>query len=215
MPVREVPDATTARESSRRYGLMDLESARQHGYQAPDQILDSESRPQPSPTQIMLLSGQKPSGERLKTFKSKPVPAGGCSAEARRLVYGNHDEEPGIAVAQRIDIEGYKLSLQEPRLTTAFSSWSQCMKRTGYAYTSPLTVTDDPDFSDADPSDKERAVAQADVACKVRLRLPQTWEAIETAIQSKMIKENYVVLTQLRQDQERMVRKAKSILQSG
>lgn len=212
LPPREVPDATAAQETSRRYGLLDLESAKRYGYQSPDSPPDNASRPKPDATQMMLLSGETASGETVKTYKGRAVPEGGCSAEARRVVYRDHDKEPGIAVAQQIDIDGYKLSLQESRVLEAFSAWSQCMKSSGYSYTSPLEVTDDPEFADADSSGRERAVAQADVKCKLKVRLPQTWLAAESAIQKEMIQKNQFALERLSQSQREMVQRAQSIL---
>jgi hypothetical protein len=213
LPPREVPDATAAQEPSRRYGLMDLESAKRYGYQSPGSQPSDENLPRPDATQAMLLSGETPSGKAVKTYQGLVVPEGGCNAESRRVVYGDHDKEPGIAVAQKIDIGSYKLSLQDSRVTKAFSSWSQCMKDSGYSYESPLTVTDDPEFADADYSDRERAVTQADVTCKLKMRLPQKWLAVESAIQKEMIQEDQSALRRLSESQKKMVQKAQSILE--
>ncbi|MBC2907920.1 hypothetical protein [Streptomyces cupreus] len=215
LPRREVPDATAAQEPSRRYGLMDLDSAKRYGYQQPDSPAGDASLPRPDATQQMLLTGHTRSGDPVKTYKGRPVPEGGCSTEARSEVYGDHDKQPGIAAAQQIDVEGYELSLRDSQVVDAFSDWSKCMKSAGYSYESPLKVTDDPEFADADYSDRERAVAEADVTCKLDVRLPQTWLAVESAIQKKMIGQNRSELDKLSQSQRRMVERARSILEKN
>lgn len=213
LPHREVPDATAAEEPSRRYGLMDLDSAKRYGYQQPDDSpADNASLPQPDATQQMLLTGQNRSGDPVKTYKGRPVPEGGCNTEARAEIHGDHDEQPGIAVAQQIDVESYELSLRDSQVVDVFSDWSKCMKKAGYSYESPLKVTDDPEFADADYSDRERAVAEADVTCKLDVRLPQTWLAVETAIQKEMIGPHKGDLNKLSQSQRGMVERAQSVL---
>ncbi|WAZ22518.1 hypothetical protein STRCI_003777 [Streptomyces cinnabarinus] len=215
LPHREVPDATAAQEPSRRYGLMDLDSAKRYGYQQPDSPADNASLPRPDATQQMLLSGRNRSGDPVTTYKGRAVPKGGCSTEARGTVYGDHDEQPGIAVAQRIDVESYELSLRDSKVVDVFSDWSKCMKDTGYSYESPLKVTDDPEFADADYSDRERAVAEADVTCKLDVRLPQTWLAVESAIQKKLIGPHKGDLNKLSRSQLSMVERAESILKKN
>ncbi|MFG2354303.1 hypothetical protein [Streptomyces sp. NPDC048521] len=212
LPPRKVPDASSAQETGRRYGLTDLESAEATGYQSPDSPRTNASLPRPNATQSMLLSGHAPSGKPVTTYKGHTLPEGGCNAESRRTLYEDHDKQPGITTARKIDIDSFRLSQQDPRVAGAFSEWSTCMKKAGYSYTSPLTVTDDPEFADAEVSARERAVATADVRCKRAIHLEQRWLAVESAIQKKLITENRDDLTRLSQSQQRMVRKARAIL---
>ncbi len=212
LPPREVPDASAAVEPSRRYGIVDMESAKRYGYQSPDTPSSTASLPRPNETQAMLLSGRTSAGKALKTYKGHAVPEGGCNAESRDAIYKDHDKEPGIAVAQQIDIDSYKRSLQDSRVSAAFSDWSRCMKRAGYTYESPMKVADDPEFADANYSKRERSVAVADVTCKFEVRLPQTWIAVESAIQKKMIERRQSALTHLSESQKLMVQRARRVL---
>ncbi|MFD8220309.1 hypothetical protein ACFV2U_43240 [Streptomyces sp. NPDC059697] len=192
---------------------MDLESAKVNGYQSPDSPQNNDSPTRPNATQKMLLSGETPSGKPLNRYKGHAVPKGGCNAEAGRFLYEDHDKQPGIAAGRKIDVDSFRLSQQDPRITEVFFAWSQCMKKAGYSYKSPLTVTDDPDFADAEVSDRERAVAVADVRCKFKIHLEQKWLAVESAIQKKMIEANQSDLSRLSQDQKKIVQRAQSILE--
>lgn len=217
LPVPDIPPPA-ARDTggNRRYGLLDPVSARKYGYQLPPEpTAGPDGLPQPSPQQAALLSGIDADGEKLTDYRGRPVPPGGCSAYARSRIYAEHKANAGREVAQSIDMDGYKSSLKDPRVLSSFAAWSRCMDSRGFTYTSPLSVTDDPRFADADVDAEERSVATADVECKQRVGLPETWLAAESAVQRKMMKDKQTELTSLSTSRQKMLADAAAILRSA
>lgn len=168
--------------------------------------------PQPSPRQAALLSGVAADGKQLTAYRGRPVPPGGCSADARRRIYAEHNANAGREAAQSIDMESYKSSLKDPGVVASFAAWSRCMHSRGFTYTSPLTVTDDPRFADAEADAKERAVATADVECKQRVGLAETWLAAESTVQRKMIESKKTELASLLASRKKMLADAAAVL---
>ncbi|NWF26161.1 hypothetical protein HW130_07745 [Streptomyces sp. PKU-EA00015] len=203
-------------EASRRYGLTDIRSAAENGYQWPDDpAVPVAQLPQPDVTQAMLLSGRTPQGQPLEEYKGMPVPAEGCYGEAKRRVYGDHEGHPGRELAQRIDFDSHEASTQDNRVVDAFAEWSRCMKESGHSYQSPLTVTDDPRFADPAVDDYERSVARADVTCKFRVGLLRTWNSVESSLQSEMIEKHRPSLARLADSQRAMTDAAAVIMKNS
>ncbi|WP_405760966.1 hypothetical protein OG234_21480 [Streptomyces sp. NBC_01420] len=214
MPSPDVPppgDGDTG--DNRRYGLLNAESAQKYGYQLPPEPTAGPAGfPQPSPRQAALLSGVAADGKQLTAYRGRPVPPGGCSADARRRIYAEHNANAGREAAQSIDMESYKSSLKDPGVVASFAAWSRCMHSRGFTYTSPLTVTDDPRFADTEADAKERAVATADVECKQRVGLAETWLAAESTVQRKMIESKKTELASLLASRKKMLADAAAVL---
>ncbi|MFJ4773229.1 hypothetical protein ACIP88_29695 [Streptomyces uncialis] len=204
------PDGPT--DSNRRYGLTDLAEATRDGYQVPGGDDRAAAKlPQPDATQTMLLVGRTADGKKAERHQGLRVPEGGCYGESRRKVRRDHGLHPGRETARTIDLDSYRQSLREPRVVESFASWSRCMKRSGYTYTSPLTVTDDKAFADGVADGRERAVAQADVRCKFEVDLPKTWFTVESAVQQKMIKKHLGQLESLAASRRSIVEAARTL----
>ncbi|WP_405899434.1 hypothetical protein OG242_19855 [Streptomyces sp. NBC_00727] len=200
---------------NRRYGLLDPVSAQRYGYQLPPGTTAGPAGlPQPSPRQAALLSGVAADGEKLTAYRGRPVPLGGCSADARRRIYAEHQANAGREAAQSIDMESYKSSLKDPGVVASFAAWSRCMHSRGFTYASPLAVTDDPQFADAEADAEERAVATADVECKQRVGLTETWLAAESTVQRKMIEGKKTELASLLASRQKMLADAAAILRN-
>ncbi|MER6994602.1 hypothetical protein [Streptomyces sp. NPDC000410] len=215
LPPRNPERGSAQAEASRRYSLTDARAAARNGYQVADATgPDPASLPQPSALQSMLLSGKGADAKPVKEYQGIPVPSGGCYGESKRKVYGDHYGQRGREIAQSIDFDSYKASLEDPRVKSAFADWSGCMKRHGHTYASPLAVTDDPAFSDPTADERERAVAKADVTCKFEVGLPKTWHAVESAIQQGLIKKESSALDSLAASQKKIVAGARKILSS-
>ncbi|MFJ2870857.1 hypothetical protein [Streptomyces sp. NPDC087298] len=87
------------------------------------------------------------------------------------------------------------------------------MKEKGLTYGSPLESAADRAFTGAGTaSDKERAVAVADVNCKARTGLVARWMSAEAAIQRDLIQKNRAVLGKLEDAQRQELGFARQVL---
>ena len=83
----------------------------------------------------------------------------------------------------------------DPRILAVDRAWSACMARHGYQYGSPTQAEQ---RRWPNPPDKaEIAAAVADVSCKTRTDLPNTWLAVEAAYQQAAIGQNMTTLAAL------------------
>lgn len=76
---------------------------------------------------------------------------------------------------------GPTLVTDDPRFRATVSQWSTCMARHGHRYPSPMEALTE--FApEAAPSDRERAVATADIACKQETNLVGIGLALQTPV---------------------------------
>ena len=192
------PGPTTSNE--RRYGLTKLAAAKiGYGFADSDPgTPPSATRPAPSLTAkaLAVLTGE---GANLPSG----VPKGGCRVEARsRLTpvdpttHKALDEE----LPERLSLDTFQRSQDDPRVKAAFADWSTCMKAKGHQYSSPFEPFGDPKFQPAG-SAKERRTAEDDVACKASTNLVGRWYAVESAYQNALIADHKTDLTALAQAQ--------------
>ncbi|MFJ9663943.1 hypothetical protein ACIRPP_04865 [Streptomyces sp. NPDC101219] len=82
---------------------------------------------------------------------------------------------------------------QDSRVKDVVSKWSACMKSSGYSYKTPSQAVNDERWQ-GDESDQvarvEIQTATADMACKRRVRYVTTVAAVESAYETRYIKQN-------------------------
>lgn len=167
-----------------RYGLVDEEQARRHGYHPPPKAGAGRpggppSEPELSPAAEAVAEG---TGQRVPG-----LPAGGCLGEARRKLAEGGPTPADPSLVDRLSLESYTRSEQDSRTRRVFGAWSGCMRRAGYDYVDPMKANDDPAFRTARPSAREIAIATADVRCKRETNVVGTWATVETAYQQRAI----------------------------
>ncbi|KOV70375.1 hypothetical protein ADL00_09105 [Streptomyces sp. AS58] len=206
------PDDNAANRS-RRYGIVDHAMASELGYgnaavEVEDTSGDSSSAQMSEAASRVFLGNSDP---LLKVAKDAEVngikiPEGGCSGEAKRKV-GN-----GLSnrTANDINLASFQVSLNDGQVKTAMKEWSDCMKRSGYDYASPL----DPlkTMGMRAPTPEEKATAAADVQCKYETNLIGIWNAVETEIQKAMIGNKEEILENGRRETDRSLRNAADVL---
>ncbi|MEU7260931.1 hypothetical protein AB0B21_34770 [Streptomyces rimosus] len=182
---------SSAANRERRYGVADLQTAKSNGYHLP--APSGTSKGPTAPAQEMseaedrvFIGDADPASGVHKGDKvnGTPIPAGGCSGEARREL-GTDTEH---ALANEINTKSYVKSLADPDVKSLFDSWASCMKKKGYRYASPPDAADSASGEKADR--KEIALAVADVECKKDVDLLGAWHDVESRIQEKMISEH-------------------------
>lgn len=124
-------------------------------------------------------------------------------------------KEQIIETALHISSQSYQDSMARPEIQTAFQKWSTCMKEKGYTYASPMDPPSVGKFQEGPVTVVEKATAQADVACKTRTDLLNSWFAVESEIQQAMIAGDAKVLGELRELHRKKVAAARTILTEG
>ncbi|MFE2165077.1 hypothetical protein ACFXB3_08385 [Streptomyces sp. NPDC059447] len=179
----QVGQGAPVKDNERRYGLADAELAGTSGYHLPGaHQTNQRSEEYPAPI-APLVAGEVPE------YNGAAVPEGGCAGEALRELHEQEMNEP-LVFAQKLNMAGYRNFQQDPAVTAVNARWSACMKESGYGYPDPLAAINDKEFSGAEPTDREKAVALTDVRCKQKVNLIGVWAATETAYQQQLIKEN-------------------------
>lgn len=110
--------------------------------------------------------------------------------------------------------DGFENSIADPEVKTIFSEWSACMADKGYAYESPLDAMGSPEFAEGTVSEHERAVAQADISCKEKVDLVPRWNAVESAIERRIISQKGPVLAEFLKRQHAKVAAAHKTLKN-
>ncbi|GIH07561.1 hypothetical protein Rhe02_56280 [Rhizocola hellebori] len=195
----------------RLYGVSDLPTAQQRGYHLPANSRKAgESRPEAVLSQAeRLVLGGDPSG----TYQGKPIPVGGCTAQARRLTLGVDDIDP-TRLADTITVGMWERSKADPRVVAVVAAWSECMKQLGYKYSSPLDAGGDhPEWlRAADPSAAEIRTAVDDVRCKQRTNVIGVWFTVESGYENAAIQLHLDELTQIKLQWEQAAARAAHIV---
>ncbi|MFD8631387.1 hypothetical protein [Streptomyces sp. NPDC059533] len=168
------------RNNERRYGMADAGLATESGYHVPSAGRPTEKYP---PSIMAVINGE------TAEYNGTPVPEGGCAGEADRELHEN-EMQATLDLAQKLNMASYTKSRQDPAVTAVSKKWSDCMKESGHDYPDPLAAISDQGFRSAEPTDREKEVALADVRCKQKVNLIGVWAAAETAYQQQLIKEN-------------------------
>jgi hypothetical protein len=169
--------------TERRYGITDLDLARDHGYGLGAR--DPVRQPRPAQPDLGTDGETALSGQGRTVVRGRAVPPGGCLAEAGRGLHPG-TVRADIARAHRLQYTSYELSRRDSRVRAVIAAWSSCMARSGYWYADPLAAGADPAFVGR-PSREEIAVATADIGCKARANLVGVWFTVESAYQRRSI----------------------------
>jgi hypothetical protein len=166
----------------RRYGLIEPELAARYGYHLPPQVPELAAR-----DAVWDRRDRLPRAERSAAYGDDGQ--GGCTAQARRHL---REDIPNFNDQYRLNdfaTEDFAASQQDPEVLRVYDSWRACMATAGFDYANPFAAFDDPAWGESSrPSEREIAVAEADVRCKQETRLVETWAAAEERIQLDTIR---------------------------
>ncbi|MFB6578787.1 hypothetical protein ACFCYC_15465 [Streptomyces sp. NPDC056402] len=211
-PDPELPPVGGRNVMDWRYGIHDPAQIAEQGYK-PDPVQraryeevlrETARKPLPTPDERVVLMGSAvPDDVRGRASEEarsghrhgRQIPEGGCLGEARRALGTSTDGTPRLA--DRLFNASSPAAEQGPDVTAAFTRWSQCMADAGFVYAKPMDANDDPKFglgSSGAATPVEIATARADLTCRIRHRVAQTWHAAETRIQEQNIRDNQAEL---------------------
>lgn len=188
-----------ATRNERRYGITDPRLAATDGYRLANQTsaaVPARPRESADPRARQVLTGM-PAG----TVNGHPVLPEGCAGEARLRLNkgapGGTDPDTAMRLAQ----DSFFESERDPRVRAVVRAWSDCMRRHGHNYPTPLAAAADPRFRGA-VSPTEIAVATTDITCKTETDLVGVWSSVETEVQRPVVESNRPALENIRRTNE-------------
>ncbi|MFC5217601.1 hypothetical protein [Streptomyces coerulescens] len=200
--------ATAATGHERRYGITVLKTAKKYGYHLGGTPTQQARQPERSERYEHALTGTgRPTGDK-GDFDD------GCAGEAHRELEADIDMT-AVDLPQWYKRDSFQRSLKDPRVTKEFAAWSGCMADAGHRFANPLDPPADRRVMGAKVTDYERSVAVADITCKQRTGLVDTWQAVESALQRATVDAQGTQLKKARTEATRLVARADRILGAG
>ncbi|MDX3066629.1 hypothetical protein PV518_31375 [Streptomyces sp. ND04-05B] len=178
-------------------------------------------------TQLKILNG------KLREYKGKAVPKGGCSAFASRalrkgtashlsfriggtsITYDASATPDGI-IDSVISVMRYSTTMEsqsDARVENVTKHWSICMQKAGFHYPSPRAAVNDTRWAKGDePKRLEVAVAVADMECKKETHYLDTVVQVQSNHERKIIAEQSATLSSLQKDLKIWLANAKEVV---
>src|SRR5689334_7472476 len=211
--------ATLAQVEAGGAGLTSLTQARVFGFARP-----KGNGSGPSGPQIIGFVGAAGFGQSLKAgrayaealygfgpgFGGGPNGHLGCLQLASKQVYGALFGQPLPDPVPQIAEQAASYTQTDPRIRAVDRAWSACMARHFYHYASPSQV--EGHHWKTPPNKAEIATAVADVTCKAKTNLLNTWLAVEAGYQQALIGQNLATLSQLQANFAPLLRRANAAL---
>ncbi|MEZ3177286.1 hypothetical protein KYY02_00735 [Streptomyces pimonensis] len=166
----------------RRYGVIEDPVARRFGYHTP---------PDPS-AEVRFTTAQE---ERAESLDEDVLLAAygrdgteGCWQQAHEKLLEDVPESD-YGVMNGYAKKAYEASQRDGEVLKVFRTWSACMEKGGFRYSTPMAAAGDPDWARSPkPSAREIETARADVRCKEETGVVDVWSAADTRIQRGLIK---------------------------
>ncbi|WP_307523077.1 hypothetical protein [Streptomyces umbrinus] len=193
--------------TNRRYGVLNPDVVSEYGYHFPESA--AVSGIDLSEDEILALNGRPEGNAEVNGVK---VPIGGCLGYAKGALRGKFTYGKGAEAARSIASGSFEESLSSPKVVAATSAWSDCMKRSGLSYSTPLQALGAPENSRSKITKREISVAKADVDCKLQTDLVKIWSNQESDIQRVMIKKDRKDLDLLSEAHRKILAEARSVL---
>ncbi|MCX4773752.1 hypothetical protein [Streptomyces sp. NBC_01285] len=237
--VREPPDQALAGASTANYGRLSVATARRHGYRPPSRLNDAVSQfvsADPNQAYLASLSQSQrqdypvalfghddtritinlPDGESITTNR------GGCTSQARRLLYG-----PDLAtwlrnqfIANNMNLEVHRRVTTDPVYLKAVNEWQTCMKGRHQVFTTPEAARQaaarsrSGDEAGSTPAAAEIAIAMADAECQRASQLVNVAEHLDHRYRTGVSAERSSEISSYRLARAEAVRRAPGLLQT-
>ena len=182
--------------TDRRYGITDaaLASTAGYGLGARDPAL--QTRP---PTPDIGADGETAlTGQGPTIVRGVPVPAGGCTGEARRTLDAQLPPGADLQLAQNLQMQSFEQAKRDSRVKTVNAAWSSCLAEHGYHYADPFAPLADPRFK-GKLTPEQITVAATDIDCKGRTNLVGVWFSVESAYEARAIQQAKAAFDLLKQ----------------
>ncbi len=195
------------------YGIADLTQAEEFGYKQPAQpngpggfalpaFVGEQNKHGPAWTSALL--GFVPGA------RANAPPREGCLQAANLGLYGKLSGDPNPDPVPGIAIQSAQWTQSDPHVLAVQRAWSACMARSGLTYKTPQQIANR--SWPSTPTPAEIAAAVADVRCKLRTNLVNTWLTVEAAYQQALISQNAASLARLQSNFGALLRRAEQLL---
>lgn len=134
----------------------------------------------------------------------------GCYQQATSGVYGALGGNPNPDPVPSIAAQAAQWAQTDRRVEAVERAWSRCMAAHGYNFGTPLQAQQH--NWPSQPTTGEVATAVADVSCKTRTNLPNTWLTVEAAYQQALVAQNLAALSELQKNFGALLSRAEAIL---
>ncbi|MEW9555520.1 hypothetical protein [Nonomuraea sp. NPDC050783] len=201
--------AGTRSPHARRYGIMDADDAARYGYHLP-----SPTAAQARRNAVWAAREKLPSGEKL-TLDGAKGHHGGCRGRARAQVTGKAPQD-WLEPLNRYSSQAFEAAQRAPEVLAVIREWSACMKEAGYLYPGPFeAVGDGAWWKTEQPSDRERAVARADIRCKQKTNLIPIWAEADRRVQLGVIRQHPGEFRRMAEAKKALLGLARNILRQA
>jgi hypothetical protein len=209
------------------YGMVDAEYAAAHGYDAADTTKDAplfdEAVVAAGPAALRAYRGDSgavdPSASA--TSGAPTTAAGGCDAEANRVIYAGMARPTGVT-PHDLERDALSRATADSRVRDGIRTWSACMATAGYKFRDVMEPffhwnqkrpTEGVDKHAAPAiSQAEVTMALTDVKCKGDTGLLRTWINVTIEFQTDAVARNLEPLTAYRKNLDLELRNAAAVV---
>ncbi|GAB2995217.1 hypothetical protein GCM10023080_071980 [Streptomyces pseudoechinosporeus] len=203
-PGLHAPASYNGANMERRYGVTDLEAAKEYGYGMPDKNGEVVPHEPDSEAANLVFDLTVPQGKTPpKTYEGRKIPKGGCRGESDRAIGSFNEELPS-----KLNTQSWEKAKQDPQVLAVNQQWSSCMKAKGYDAATPLESLEKAYAPNGDSSSQSESMAVADVECKKSTDLVKVYFSMESRIQKASTEEHQLVLNELKKKNEAVAKKA-------
>ncbi|HVF74441.1 MAG TPA: hypothetical protein VM938_05285 [Acidimicrobiales bacterium] len=141
--------------------------------------------------------------------------SGGCFGQSQRTLYGDQARHTSLAswIGNEVRSAVERDAVADPRFDAGIKAWSSCMTAKGYAYTDPFgPVQEFASDATTAKSERERAVARDDVACKDAVGLVRIYQDLKAEHGRAVVAEYEQLLAEYRAIVDRALAKARTVV---
>lgn len=226
-PIPE-PESIQQQDRHSEFIVFPVSQAEQHGYNSPAPATPKGSSwdDRASTTQQELIEG------KLRRYKGKDVPEGGCSrVAADRITKGTKVPKQitggGVVLDRReqasptglseahvevLRLEAIFKASKDTKISRMTADWSSCMSKKGHQYRSPQEAANDDRWAGDDVTHLEKRTAVADMECKQQVNYLGVMVSVQSAYEREIMKQRENELADLRSNTKAWTRNAARVM---
>ncbi|MFF5407310.1 hypothetical protein ACFY8K_00325 [Streptomyces misionensis] len=211
-PLPRAADADPPNRS--RYGVIEPYVAERYGYHQPPPPPGVARRTAAEHARNAELT-QAEADAAFGRATEHPDAVDGCWKTAHDRLR-RHVPASDHALLDELTLRSFDASLENAQVRRKLALWNSCMKRSGFAYATPLAAADDSAWGKTRrPARREVLIATTDVRCKKSTGLVDEWRRAETAWQQDFVNRRPKAFRALARAKEAWLHAARAALHRG